>query len=86
MLIKMFIIFLRLVKRALKRKGIMLHVSNTYTLFYIPASVNTFSYTPLYTFVFAHVSLVLNTKLFSLRLFELLSITIEVSHLRNLCI
>ena len=55
-------------------------------LFLMPASVNTFGYTLLYTFVFAHVLLVLNTKLFSPRLFESLGITMEVSHLGNLCI
>ena len=63
----------------------MLHVGDTCTLF-MPASVNTFGCTPLYTFVFAHVLLVLNTKLFSPRLFESLGITMEVSHLGNLCI
>ena len=49
----------------------------------MPASVNTFGYTPLYTFVFAHVLLVLNTKLFSFCLFESLGITIKVSYFRN---
>ena len=61
----------------------MLHVGDTCTLFRMPASVYTFGYTLLYTFVFAHVLLVLNTKLFSPRLFESLGITMEVSHLRN---
>ena len=63
----------------------MLHVGDTCTLF-MPASVNTFGYTPLYSFVFAHVLLVLNTKLFSPRLLKSLGITMEVSHLGNLCI
>ena len=31
----------------------LLHVGDTYTLFLMPASVNTFGYTPLYTFVFS---------------------------------
>ena len=32
---------------------IVLHVGDTCTLFLMPASVNTFGYTPLYTFVFS---------------------------------
>ena len=56
----------------------LLHVGDTCTLFRMPASVNTFGCTPLYTFVFAHVLLVLNTKLFSPRLFESLGITMRL--------
>ena len=66
--------------------GTLLHVGDTCMLFRMPASVNTFGSTPLYTFVFVHVLLVLNTKLSSPHLFGSLGITMEVSHLENLCI
>ena len=35
------------------RKRQLLHVGDTCTLFLMPASVNIFGYTPLYTFVFS---------------------------------
>ena len=65
---------------------LVLHVGDTCTLFCMPALVNTFGCTPLYTFIFTYVLLVLNTKLFSLCLFESLGITIEVSYFGNLYI
>ena len=64
----------------------LLHVGDTCTLFCMPASGYAFGRTPLYTFVFVHVLLVLNTKLFSPRLFESIGTTMEVSYLGNCCI
>ena len=38
---------------AVSTSCLLLHVGDTCTLFLMPASVNTFGYTPLYTFVFS---------------------------------
>ena len=64
----------------------MLHEGDTCTLFLMPASVNTFGYTPLYTFVFSECLICVEHEDIQPSLFESIGTTMVVSHPWDLCI